>query len=190
MKIAVDINGVLIDNMENFVEIYNKLHNTQYKKKDITNWEFYSDWGFSDKEFFELFYKTYDNMNSIKFIDSNAPKIMKRLNKIHDVYLLSALDSLYESLLIEKLSNHNIKKDIQYKEVIIVPDRPWDLKAQHEFDVYIDDNPNLIEPIKKLKNRYLLLYDQPWNRKEVSEVNIIRVYNWKKIFKIIDKLKV
>ena len=187
MRIAVDINGVLIDNMENFVDLYNKLHKTQYEKKDVTNWEFYRDWGLQDEDFFELFYKTYDNMNSIKFIDKNAVKIMKKLNKIHDVYLLSALDRLYESLLIEKLNYHNIKKDIHYKEVIIVPDRPWDLKAQHEFDVYIDDNPNLIEPIKGL-NRYLLLYDQPWNHKENSNGKIIRVYNWKEIFKIIIEL--
>jgi uncharacterized HAD superfamily protein len=189
MRIAVDINGVLIDNMENFVDLYNKLHKTQYEKKDVTNWEFYHDWGFSDKEFFELFYKTYDNMNSIKFIDHNAPKIMKKLNKIHDVYLLSALNSLYESLLIEKLNYHNIQKGIHYKEVIIVPDRPWDLKAKHEFDIYIDDNPNLIEPIKGL-NRYLLLYDQPWNQDCIAEKNIFRVHNWKQIFKIINQLSV
>ena len=112
------------------------------------------------------------------FIDDKAAEIMKDLYQKHEVYILSALNSEYKTHVVEKLNGHNVKKGEQYIEMIVVAERHWDLKINHKFDIYIDDNPNLVEPIKKLKRRYLLLYDQPWNQDIICADNIIRVYDW------------
>ena len=69
-----------------------------------------------------------------------------------------------------------------------------DKKLNYEADIYIDDNPNMIEEMIDYPERTLLLFTQPWNKKyDVSEIkNIIRVSGWddtmEKI-KIIKKLK-
>ncbi len=136
-------------------------------------------------KFLKLFYKTFNNPERIPFIDDDAPMYMRRLNNEHDLYILSALDSKYQNSLKKLLDFNNIKQDIHYKDIIIVPETPYDLKLKKEFEIYIDDNPNLIEPIKNLKCRYLLLFNQPWNQDSLCEQNIIRVYNWKEIYKII-----
>ena len=65
MKIAVDINGVLFSVIDKFIEYFNNRHKTSYNKRDVTNWEFYHDWNISEQEFFELFYKAYDNIMEI-----------------------------------------------------------------------------------------------------------------------------
>ena len=69
--------------------------------------------------------------------------------------------------------------------MIVVPETPYDLKLKIEFEIYVDDNPNLVEPIKNLKNRYLLLFNQPWNLDSICEQKIFRVNNWKEIYEII-----
>jgi len=186
MKIAVDVDGVLFDNIENFVTIFNRRYNTQYTKKDVTQWEFYLDWKISEEEFFEIFFKSYE-MSDI-FIDSNAPKYMKELNLVHKVYIVSARTNQKPAQIVEKLEHYNIKTNIHYRDLILVANRPNDSKKHHHYDVYVDDNPNLAKAIKETKDRYLLLYDQPWNQSFECKDNIIRVYNWKEVYEIIQKL--
>ena len=63
--------------------------------------------------------------------------------------------------------------------------KPYDLKINEPFDVYVDDNPNLANAIQKTDDKYLLLYDQPWNQKIDNTNKIIRVFNWKDIYTVL-----
>lgn len=182
MKIAVDINGVLFSVIDKFVEFFNEKHGTRYTKQDVTQWEFYNDWNSSEQEFFELFYKAYENILDVPFIDDDASKYMKNLNVTHDVQILSALDTQYTPHVVEKLIFHGIEEGTHYSELLIIKEKPWDLKLTHDFDLYVDDNPHLVEPIKEMNDRYLLLYDQPWNQDSICEKNVIRVKNWRDVF--------
>jgi len=188
MKIAVDINGVLFSVIDKFIEYFNERHQTQYTKQDVDNWEFYHDWNSSEREFFELFYKAYENIMDIPFIDDDASKYMESLNLTHDVQILSALDTHYTPHVVEKLIYHGIEEGTQYRKLIIIKEKPWDLKLTHDFDLYVDDNPHLVEPIKQIDERYLLLYDQPWNQDSICEKNVIRVKNWKEVHDTITTL--
>ena len=188
MKIAVDIDGVLLDIVISFCEIFNERYKTQYSKEDVTNWEFFNDWNITEEEAFGIFFQIYKNTMDVPFIDKSAPKYMKNLNTEHDVYILSARTSEYKSQIKEKLDFHNIKKGEHYNELILVHHKPYDQKKNYKFDIYIDDNPHLAETIKKSKERYLLLYDQPWNQNFICKNNIIRVHNWKEVYETIVSL--
>ena len=186
VKIAIDIDGVLLDIVVNFCEIFNKKHNTTYKKNDIINWEFFNDWNISEKEAFEIFFEIYENTMSVPFIDDTAPEYMEKLNKSHEVYILSARTSKYRAQIIEKLNFHDIKKGEQYIDLILVHHKPYASKQDYKFDVYVDDNPHLADAIKKMKDRYLLLYDEPWNQDFLCTNNVIRVYNWNDVYEKIN----
>ncbi len=186
MRIAVDIDGVLLDIVVNFCDIFNKKHGTSYDKKDITHWEFFNDWNISEEEAFEIFFQIYENTLSVPFIDETAPEYMEELNQSHEVFILSARASQYRSQIIEKLNLHGIRKGIQYIKLILVHHKPYASKQDYKFDIYIDDNPHLANAIKSMKDRYLLLYDQPWNQNFLCSNNIIRVYNWKDVYEKIN----
>jgi len=188
MKIAIDIDGVLIDLMVEYCRIFNSIYGTSYKKEDVTDWEFFKDWGISEEEAFAVFNQIYEDSMSVPFIDNEAPSVMKSLNLKHEVFIVSARESEFKLPIIKKLNFHNIKKGIHYIELILLTHKPYDLKLSKHFDLYIDDNPNLVDPIKKLKNKFLLLYDQPWNQNSKCEHNVIRVYNWKEVHKEINNL--
>jgi uncharacterized HAD superfamily protein len=188
VRIAVDIDGVLLDLVITFCEIFNERYNTHYTKEDVSNWEFFNDWNITEEEAFEIFFQIYENTMDVPFIDEKASEYMRKLNINHDVYILSARTSQYKSQIIEKLNFHNIKKGVHYKELILVHHKPYDQKQNYNFDVYIDDNPHLAETIKNIKERYLLLYDQPWNQDFNCKNNIIRVHNWKEVYDTIISL--
>lgn len=189
MKIAIDIDGVLLDIIIPFCEKFNQKYNTEYRKKDVTNWDFYKEWNITEDEAFEFFYEIYENTMSVPFIDEKAPKFMNKLHKLHELYILSARASQYRTQIIEKLNSHNIKKDSHYNDIILVHHKPYDLKITQPFDIYIDDNPNLAKAIEKTDDKYLLLYNQPWNQKIKTTNNIIRVFNWKDIYTLLTTSK-
>ncbi|MFX0025649.1 MAG: hypothetical protein ACFE8M_04480 [Candidatus Hermodarchaeota archaeon] len=188
MRIAVDIDGVLLDIMVTYCEIFNKKYKTNYQKKDVNNWEFFRDWKISEQEAYEIFFEIYEDSMSVPFIDENAPNILEELNKIHEVYIVTARQPKYKIPIFNKLRFHNIRRNIQYQELILLKPKPYDIKLRENFDIYIDDNPNLADPIKRLKGRTLLLYDQPWNQIVNVERNINRVFNWNDIFQFIINL--
>ncbi|MFX1445753.1 MAG: hypothetical protein ACFFHV_20245 [Promethearchaeota archaeon] len=188
MKIAIDIDGVLLDIVVNFCKIFNKKHGTSYNKKDITNWEFFNNWNITEEEAFKIFFQIYENTMSVPFIDKNAPKYMEELNHSHEVYILSARTSQYRSQIIEKLNFHGIKKGEQYIALILVEHKPYASKQDYEFDIYVDDNPHLANAIKMMKDRYMLLYDQPWNKDFLCTNNVIRVYNWNDVYEQINDI--
>jgi len=189
MKIAIDIDGVLLDIMVEYCIIFNQKYGTNYSKADVTDWEFFKYWNISEKEAFEIFDIIYEDSMPVPFIDENAPTIMENLNKLHEVSIVTARNLKYKDPVVKKLNFHNIKKGIQYRDIILLHHEPYDIKLQQNFDVYVDDNPNLVEAIGELKERTLLLYDQLWNQNCICENNVIRVHNWKEVLKEIKKLK-
>ena len=183
MKIAIDIDGVILDIIRTYCEIYNKRYGTNYQKKDITTWDFFKDWNITEEEAFKIFYEIYADSRNVPFIDDDAPKIMKKLNERYDLDIVSARLPQYRSSIIDKLESHGVKEGIQYTELILLHHRPYDIKLKENYDLYVDDNPNLVEPIKMMKSRMLLLFDQPWNQNSVCEDNVHRVYNWEEVEK-------
>jgi hypothetical protein len=188
MKIAIDIDGVLLDIIIVYCEIYNKRYGTNYQKKDVTTWDFFKDWNMTEETAFNIFYEIYADSTKVPFIDENAPNIMKRLYELYDIDIVSARLPEYRSSIITKLNFHNVREGIQYVELILLHHKPYDIKLKQNYDVYVDDNPNLVEPMKQLKNRTMLLYDQPWNQDSVCEKNVYRVNDWNEVYKKIKEL--
>ncbi len=181
MKIAIDIDGVILDIIVQYCEIYNKRYSTNYKKKDVTKWDFFNDWGIDEETGFKIFYEIYEDSQDVPFIDEDAPRIMKKLNKRYDLDIVSARLPEYRSSIIDKLETHDVMAGIQYTELILLHHRPYDIKLKQNYDLYVDDNPNLVESIKMMEDRTLLLYDQPWNQSSVCEGNVYRVHNWEEV---------
>ena len=181
MKIAIDIDGVLLDIIITYCEIYNKRYGTNYKKNDVVKWDFFADWNMDEETGFKIFFEIYENSQDIPFIDEDAPKIMKKLNERYDLDIVSARVPEYRTSIVDKLDSHDIKRGIQYTELILLHHKPYDIKLKQNYDLYVDDNPNLVEPIKMMEDRILLLFDQPWNQNSVCEDNVYRVHNWKEV---------
>ena len=181
MKIAVDVDSVIFNFVEVFLNIFNHKYKTNYKKSDITKWEFFKDWGIPETQVFEIFYQIYDEKLPAPLIDDKIPTYLKEINKNHHVDILSARNSSFKSQLKGQLNYHNIIKKISYQNIILVNEKPYDVKLQYDYDIYIDDSPNLVEPIKKIENKILMLFEQPWNKDSISGRNIKRIKYWEQI---------
>ena len=185
MRISVDIDGVLLDLIGQVCRIYNQQHNTEYSKKNVSQWEFFRDWNISEDVIYEIFNLAYQNSISTSLVDEGAPYILKKLNKTYNVDLVTARDEQYKKELLARLSSFNIKRGAHYENLIHVKTKPYDVKLGLNYDLYIDDSPNLAQHLEIYENKTLLLYDQPWNQKTNEKFNIIRVKNWNQIGRIL-----
>lgn len=185
MRISVDIDGVLLDLVGQVCNIYNNNYNAHYSNKDVVQWEFFRDWNLSEEKIYDIFTLAYQNSAYISLVDIKTPYILKELNGKYHVDLVTARDKKYENQLFKRLNTLNIKKGIQYENLIHVKTKPYDVKLGLNYDIYIDDNPYLTQHLELYENKTLLLYDQPWNRDVIKKINYIRVNDWNQIGRIL-----
>ena len=187
MKIGVDIDGVILDLGSKVCEIFNGLYNTNYTKNDVKRWEFYRDWKVPEEIIYDIFDKAYAQSSSIALIDKDAPYILNKLNETHNLDFVTARNKKFENYLIERLNSLKIKKDSHYQKIFYVEPKPYDTKIWLDYEILIDDNPNLVNSMNRFPERTLLLFDQPWNKNLKERVNVKRVLNWKQIEQVFEE---
>jgi len=191
LEIAVDVDGVLIDTMITFCNIYNDVYDGSegFKRKtveDVTSWQFNHEWGLPDEGLWNIFDLVSQQLLFVPIIDPLASKIMRKLRKKYIVDVVTAREEDDRDVLVRKLWKHRIIEGVNYDCLHIVDRHDFTAKLSMNYNIYIDDSPNLVEEIKKHKDKLLLLYDQPWNQHcDCSSNNIIRVKSWREVWKVI-----
>lgn len=197
MKIALDVDGVLLDTMGYFCEVYNNLYKDDKTKNDITRFGFSEDWGMSEEEFWEVF--DICRHGEIEPIDKKACKYIKKIHKKHDIDIVTARPEKDRPYILSALHRLEIWNDIHYDKLVLTLKDNVNSKAELYYNIYIDDNPNLANHIKRITEddayyyeisgehpstpQDLLLWQQPWNWRVVSELSVQRVTGWKSIMK-------
>jgi len=172
MKIFCDLDGVVWDIMGIFVEIYNEQFNENVKYEDIDSWWFFS------QDCFDIVYPlTLPRIMDYPILDNFVDSHIFDLNYENDLSILTAEANTKETLK-EKLESIGIYEETHYDEIIRVDHK--DSKLDYEADIYIDDNPNMAKEMDKYPDRYLFLYNQPWNKSfdDSKCENVWRVSGW------------
>lgn len=180
----LDLDGVVWDIMGIFVEIHNEIYHTDVKYEDIDGW-----WFFPQDEFETVYPLTLPRIMEYPVTDNYVDVYVADINISHDVSILTAEANTVE-VLKKKLESIHIHEGTHYDKLITVGLN--ENKLNYEADMYIDDNPNLAEKMSEHPNRYLLLFDQPWNQGfDARETkNVWRVFNWDEIMMSIDLIKI
>jgi len=183
-RIALDLDGVLINTIGKFVEVWNKIRGDNKTLNDVTRFGFYEDWGMSEATFWSLFDVT--KHETLEAIDLKAPKYIKKLFKHYDIDIVTARKESERGLIESCLDHIGIKQGIHYNNIVITPRLGDTPKIDYPYDIYIDDNPNLatdIKAIQQWEDRVLLLWQHPWNWQVESGLGVYRVSGWKSIMK-------
>ena len=182
MKIAIDLDGVTWDVHKHLLEIYNEKYGTNHILEDIIYWDFLPE---------DRFWESYEEMvKRIMTFEPVDPKIGGYINLLYNFYNISFLThGIYTVDIIEKkLKTWSIFKGLSYDSIIL--EDYTTPKVIHDFDYFIDDNPQMAMEIRVYPKKTLLLFTRPWNRNiDVNNFdNVIRVDNWPDIQKYFLKL--
>ena len=179
MRIAVDLDGVIWDIHNILVDTYNIKYNKNITIDDINKWNF-----FPEKVFKKIYSETCKQIHRYHLLDHFSPYYLFLLNSEFHVDILTFQGNEIGKL--EKnLHRLGIRKGLTYNQII----KAEKIKADYNYNVFVDDNPNMINDMKEYPNKFLLLYSTPWNKNySYNSRNVCRVSNWREIFDKIIKM--
>ena len=155
--IALDVESVLADIHSAWITQYQK----EFTIDNITDWNFESleKWNESLKTFLD----ETDNLwvNDSKKIPPMVPNLKEATKHLKPFDIVTSRRTL--GGIIEWVEFHQI----EYRAIVYVPDN----KADLDYCMYVDDNPNLAAKLKD--NQFLWLISQPYNL-EVQDSSQIR----------------
>lgn len=167
-RLAVDIDGVFLNTNEAWMKKY--CRDTGKPPFSIKRRHFAEEAGINEKEF----YRIYDEIDpaDVGLMDANGPIILGWLGTFVDVFFLTGkTDKMMEwnSIVLERYSS--------------VPVVKWSsAKWECEFDLIVDDSPDVIDGCLT-RGKDALLYYNETNGKYADEKGVEVVFDWSDIVK-------
>jgi 5'(3')-deoxyribonucleotidase len=188
-RIAVDLDGVLVDIIPPLCLLYNDTYGNSQgfvpkTKKDVDNWDFWIDWRLTEEAFYYLVGQVWENFESLPLVDYLCLKYLRKLANRAVVDIVTAERKNAEEKVKKFLERRNLIQGIFYHNLHIDKTK----KLEMNYDIYVDDNPYLAKDIKDYPNKFLILFDQPWNQEIKNSSNVYRVKNWREIWKNLIKI--
>lgn len=197
MKIAIDIDDVLVEFVPSLARWYNDKFGTNLKKEDFYTFAFHEIWGGTHLESVGKVRKFLDSgiIKDLNVIEGAAEVLKELDNKGHELHIVtSRFPDLHEDTLIW-LDRHfkGIFKEVHFGHNKISKQKDSLSKAERckqlDIDLLIDDLPeHALECAKK--GIRVLLFDAPWNQDIKENKKIKRVCGWGDVLKEINLLRV
>lgn len=168
MKIALDVDGVLADVIESWLNFSNKIR-PAISKDEITDWNFWKKFQINQFDFYGELNSCWKNWISVPTTEENLSSVTKNLSNLAQVDIVTARESSTDSFVKNWLNHHGIT----YDNYVSVVDGP--MKADLDYDVFIDDSPLNAEKFLQ-NNKKVILYSQPWNL-HLNDKKINRIFN-------------
>jgi uncharacterized HAD superfamily protein len=177
MKIGVDVDGVIANFVEEFINLIKEKYGKQISEKDIIYHDLYQLLGISKEEALELIDITLHR--DLNIID-RSDKYINELSNFNEIYVLTARN-IEVNITKKWLKKHGIK----YKKLILFKEGDKNF-CETKLDVIIDDN--LKEAIGFIgKCKKIIIYDHPWNKTLDIHNSFCRVKNWHEIYEMLSK---
>ena len=155
LKVALDVDGVLADVIASWLVHNNKIRR-QLTRDDITDWDFWKKFQIDRFLFYAELSKCWIDWDVIPPTEQNLSYTTENLTSIARVDIVTAREKSTDRHVQDWLKHH----DISFDNYVSVIDGP--MKAELDYDVFIDDSP--LNAQSFLQNgKTVLLYTQPWN---------------------------
>ncbi len=190
MKIAIDIDEVILEFLESFLEFYNSKYGKNFKKEDFKSYVFEETLGGSHEEIVELI-KEFGYNNKINFVE-DALESIKAISENHEVFIITARHPMFKQKTNDFFKKHfgDIFNEILYTGEAFEKQgiTKADLCKSLNIDFIIEDNYIFSSEYAK-KGIKVLLLNKPWNKDSKVFDNIFRVDSWKEILEKINSEK-
>jgi hypothetical protein len=166
MKIALDVDGVIADVIQSWLN-YNNSIRQKITKREISDWDFWKKFKINRYDFYAELSSCWKDWSSIPPTEENLSITTKSLSELGQVDIVTARERSTDSF----VKNWLVYHDISFDNYVSVIDGP--MKSDLDYDIFIDDSPlNALKIIQQKKK--VILYSQPWNQ-YILEDQIYRV---------------
>lgn len=182
MKIGIDIDEVLVEFVEGYLEIYKFKFWKEFSKKNLYSYNLWEPLGISKEESIQLafdFYKSnkFDNIKLVKLAKESIYKLLEN----HEIIFITSRPELVR----EKTEDFLSRIFLDKKFKIVFSDDFFGGNKKKSFFciklgifIILEDNRDYALDCAKMGIK-VILFDKPWNKDFIKHENIFKVNNWK-----------
>lgn len=183
LRIAVDVDGVLAETMDAWCRKANQEFGKAIKLEDLTIWASWGLVGISKDDFYRILDEVWDSWKDIPPTEDNIAARVSKIKPFGQIDIVTGR-SLQTIEAVKAWLKHNM---VEYDHFVRV--RGWRDKVLLNYDVYIDDAPELMPLISHRPASWGILYDRPWNRDVTVLPKILKAKNWNMIPTLLKKVQ-
>jgi len=182
LRIAVDLDGVLAESMEVWCKKASKEFDLSLSMEDIDSWSSWKKFGISKDDFYRILDESWDDWKKVPPTEPRLASKVARVATFGDIDVVTGRSKRTEVAAINWVEHQNVR----YRHFVRVPG--WRDKLALDYDVYIDDAPDLMPLVSQSPVSWAILYDRPWNRNVPNMRKVFRVASWKQVPRLLEQI--
>lgn len=182
LRIAVDLDGVLAESMVVWCERANREFGTKYKLEDLNSWSWWRKSPISKEDFYRILDDSWQDWKNIPPTESLIASKVSRIGKFGQLDVVTGRSKNTA----EAARNWIDDQKIPYNRFVRV--EGWREKADLNYDVFIDDAPDLMPLLSRRLVPWAILYERPWNRSVPELRKILRASSWVQIPRLLERI--
>ncbi len=183
LRIAVDLDGVLAETMTAWCRKANEQLGTNLKLDDLDTWASWKKFGITRDQFFRLLNEAWDSWEQVP---PTEPNIASKVAKIQPFGTLDIVTGRSKQT-VEGAKNWLAHYKIPYERFVRV--EGWKDKVYLNYDVYIDDAPELMPLISHNPVMSGILYERPWDRDVPDMPKVYKAESWSQVPALLEKIQ-
>ena len=183
LRIAVDLDGVLAESMEVWCKKANKEFDLSLKIEDLDGWSSWKKFGISRDDFYRILDESWEDWEEVPPTEPQLASKVALVEKFGDIDVVTGRSRRTEEAA-RKWVDH---QKVSYRHFVRVGG--WRDKILLDYDVYIDDAPDLMPLVSGSTTGWAILYDRPWNQKVPAMQKVLRAENWNQIPKLMSNIQ-
>jgi 5'(3')-deoxyribonucleotidase len=183
LKIAVDLDGVLAESMIVWCERANKEFGTRFRMEDLDSWSWWKRSPISKDDFYRILDESWDDWQEIP---PTEPEIAEKVARIEKFGALDIVTGRSKRTL-EAARSWVDSQKVRYRRFVRV--LGWRDKILLDYDVYIDDAPDLMPLISRSPAAWGVLYERPWNRGVEDMAKVLKAKSWRQVPALLKKIQ-
>jgi uncharacterized HAD superfamily protein len=183
LKIAVDLDGVLAETMIVWCDLYNKRYGAALTLEDIHGWDVWKIVHIPRDRFFRLLDDAWLDWEKIPPTEPNVGEPVELLRQVGTVDIVTGRSVRTISQAKEWLKAHEVPYDRFVRTESNLA------KINLDYDVFVDDSPELMELIGSRSTALGIVYTRPWNRDTQMPPVVRRVNRWVEVPPIVRSVR-
>jgi len=183
LKIAVDLDGVLAESMLVWCDRANREFGTHLNMEDLDSWSSWRRFSISKDDFYRLLDESWIDWERIPPTEPGIADKVRRIEKFGDVDIVTGRSKGTEEAAKSWVENQKVR----YRHFVRVAG--WRDKILLDYDVYIDDAPDLMPLVSRSPTAWAILYDRPWNRDVPRMPKVVKAERWRQIPQLLNVIR-
>ena len=175
LKIAVDLDGVLAEAMIAWCELYNKRYSQSMSLEEIRAWNVWKIVKITRDAFFRILDDAWLEWEKIPPTEEGVGEQVRLLHELGEVDVVTGRSPRTVPSAKEWLKAHGVPYDRFVRTESNLA------KINLNYDVFVDDSPELMELIASRSTALGILYTRPWNRDTQMPSVVQRVTRWAEV---------